>query len=143
MSFVFPDTTSNNTIPQKTNNQQKSLDQPRTTLINPRLDIPQTLPPVELPSPQQESLETFRPPEEFLYRQPLPVLKTSKDLNVFTKHIPKQVEIDDFLKVLKSKVLNSYALPLLASEIEQAHKILPAFKSIYQYITTNMLPSRK
>ena len=98
MCFVFPDTTSTNTIPQKTNHQQKSLDQPCTTLINPHLDIPQTLPPVELPPPQQESLETFWPPEEFLYRQPLPVLKTSKDLNVFTKHIPKQVEIDDFLR---------------------------------------------
>ena len=72
MSFVFPDTTSNNTIPQKTNNQQKSLDQPRTTLINPRLDIPQTLPPVELPPLQQESLETFQPPEEFLYRATTP-----------------------------------------------------------------------
>ena len=52
MSFVFPDTTSNNTILEKTNNQQKSLDQPRTTLINPHLDIRQTLTPVELPPPQ-------------------------------------------------------------------------------------------
>ena len=32
---------------------------PRTTLINPLLDIPHTLPPVDLPPPQQESLETY------------------------------------------------------------------------------------
>ena len=32
---------------------------PRTTLINPLLDIPNTLPPVDLPPPQQESLETY------------------------------------------------------------------------------------
>ena len=115
----------------------------RTTLIDPLLEIPQTLPPVELPPPQQESLETFCPPEKFLYRKALPVLKNSKDPNVFIRHIPKQIEIDEFLKILKAKVINSYSLPLLATEIEQAYKVSPAFKNIYQYITTNMLPSNR
>lgn len=115
----------------------------RTTLINPLLEIPQTLPPVDLPPPQQESLETFRPPEKYLYRKPLPVLQHSSNLNLFTRHIPKQKDIEDFLKILRAKVLHSYSLPLLASEIQQAYKTSPAFKNIYQYITTNMLPSTK
>ena len=116
---------------------------PRTILINPLLDIPNTLPPVDLPPPQQESLETYRPPEKYLYRKPLPVLQHSSNLNLFTRHIPKQKDIEDFLKILRAKVLHSYSLPLLASEIQQAYKTSSAFKNIYQYITTNMLPSNK
>ena len=115
----------------------------RTTLINPFLEIPQTLPPVELPPPQQETLETYRLPDKYLFRKPLPILKDSKELNVFTRHIPKQKEIDEFLKVLKAKVIHCYSLPILASEIQQAYKTSPAFKNIYRYITTNMLPSNK
>ena len=116
---------------------------PCTTLINPLLDIPHTLPPVNLPPPQQESLESYRPPEKYLYRKPLPVLQHSSNLNLFTRHIPKQKDIEDFLKILHAKVLHSYSLPLLASEIQQAYKTSSAFKNIYQYITTNMLPSNK
>ena len=114
-----------------------------TTLINPFLEIPQTLPPVELPPPQQETLETYRLPDKYLFRKPLPILKDSKELNVFTRHIPKQKEIDEFLKVLRAKVIHCYSLPILASEIQQAYKTSPAFKNIYQYITTNMLLSNK
>ena len=116
---------------------------PCTTLNNPLLDIPHTLPPVDLPPPQQESLETYRPPEKYLYCKPLPVLQHSSNLNLFTRHIPKQKDIEDFLKILRAKVLHSYSLPLLASEIQQAYKTSSAFKNIYQYITTNMLPSNK
>ena len=116
---------------------------PHMTLINPLLDIPHILPPVDLPPLQQESLETYRPPEKYLYRKPLPVLQHSSNLNLFTRHIPKQKDIEDFLKILRAKVLHSYSLPLLASEIQQAYKTSSAFKNIYQYITTNMLPSNK
>ena len=116
---------------------------PRTTLINPLLDIPHTLPPVDLPPPQQESLETYQPPEKYLYHKSLPVLQHSSNLNLFTRHIPKQKDIEDFLKILRAKVLHSYSLPLLVSEIQQAYKTSSAFKNIYQYITTNMLPSNK
>ena len=117
--------------------------QPHTTLINPLLDIPHTLPPVALIPPQQESLETYQPPEKYLYHKPLPVLQHSSNLNLFTRHIPKQKDIEDFLKILRAKVLHSYSLPLLASEIQQAYKTSSAFKNIYQYITTHMLPSNK
>ena len=130
--------------PRRLNAQNVEDDRPpRSTLVNPFLDIPHTLPPVDLPPPQEQSLETYRQPEEHLRRQPLPILKDSKELDVFAKHIPKQKEIDEFLKVLKAKVIHSYALPILASEIQRAYQTSPAFKHIYQYITTNMLPSNK
>ena len=117
--------------------------QDRLTLINPTIDIPNTLPPVEVPPPQSDNIETYRSPDKFLYKQPLPVLKDSKELDIFTRHIPKQKEIDEFLAVLKAKVTKDYKLPLLAKSIAQAYAQSPVFKNIYQYITTNTLPPNR
>ena len=63
---------------------------------------PKTLPPLELPPPEKrETIDTYRPPDESLSRKHLPVLKDSKELDVFTRHIPKQTDIDKFLQILK------------------------------------------
>ena len=115
----------------------------KVTLINPEIDIPQTLPPVEIPPPQAENIDTYRSPDNFLYKKPLPVLKDSKELDIFSRHIPKQKEIDEFLSVLKAKVTKDYKLPLLAKSIINAYTHSPAFKNIYQYITTNTLPPNR
>ena len=119
------------------------LPQDKLTLINPTIQIPNTLPPIEVPPPQTENIETYRSPENFLYNKPLPVLKDSTDLNFFSRHIPKQKEIDEFLAVLKAKVTKEYKLPLLAQSIINAYPQSPAFKNIYQYITTNTLPPNR
>ena len=119
------------------------LPQDKLTLINPTIKIPNTLPPIEIPPPQTENIETYRSPEDFLYNKPLPVLKDSTELNIFSRHIPKQTEIDEFLAVLKAKVTNEYKLPLLAQSIINAYPQPPAFKNIYLYITTNTSPPNK
>ena len=54
------------------------LPQDKLTLINPTIQIPNTLPPIEVPPPQTQNIETYRSPENFLYNKPLPVLKDSK-----------------------------------------------------------------
>ena len=57
----------------------------RKSLVNPNLKIPQTLPPLELPPPDsKETIETYRSPDESLYRKPLPILKDAEELDVFT-----------------------------------------------------------
>ena len=119
------------------------LPQDKLTLINPTIQIPNTLPPIEVPPPQTQNIETYRSQENFLYNKPLPVLKDSKELNVFSRHIPKQTEIDEFLAVLKAKVTKEYKLPLLAQSIINAYPQSPAFRNIYQYITTNTFPSNR
>ena len=115
----------------------------RKSLINPTLRIPQTLPPIDLPPPPQENMETFRPPDPSLYQKSLPILKEAKELDVFTRHIPKQEDIDRFLQVLKAKVTKTYDLPLNAQELLKAYPTSPAFKDIYNYITVNQVPSTK
>ena len=113
----------------------------RKSLVNPNLHIPQTLPVLDIPPPEpKESLETYRPPDSSLYDKPLPVLKDAKELDVFTRHIPKQTDIDRFLQVLKAKVTKSYKLPVTASELVKEYPQSPVFKHIYAYITKNVLP---
>ena len=104
-------------------------DQVRESLVNPNL---QTLPPLEFPPPEKkETIDTYRPPDESLFRRPLPVLKDSKELDVFTRHIPKQTDIDKFLQILKSKVTKSYDLSVTASELAKEYPHSPAFKHIH------------
>ena len=102
------------------------LPQDKLTLINPTIQIPNILPPIEVPPTQTENIETYRSPENFLHNKPLPVLKDSKELNIFSRHIPKQTEIDEFLAVLKAKVTKEYKLPLLAQSISE-------YLSVYHY----------
>ena len=116
-------------------------EQVRKSLVNPNLQIPKTLPPLELPPPEKrETIDIYRPPDESLFRKPLLVLKDSKELDVFTRHIPKQTDIDKFLQILKSKVTKSYDLSLTASELAKEYPHSPAFKHICMYITRNTLP---
>ena len=115
----------------------------RKSLINTNLQVPQTLPPLDLPPPPQETLETFRPPDPPLYHKPMPILRDATELDVFTRHIPKQEDIDRFLRVLKAKVTKAYDIPLQAQELLKAYPTSPAFKDVYNYITVNHLPPTK
>ena len=60
------------------------------SLINHALKIPQTLPPLDLLPQTKETMDTNRAPDENLFKKPLPILKDAKELDVFTRHIPKQ-----------------------------------------------------
>ena len=46
---------------------------------------------------------------------------------VFRRHIPKQVELDKFIDVLKEKVIHGYNIPLrvkaLRAEYKEAHSL--------------------
>ena len=61
----------------------------------------------------------------------------------FTRHIPKQTDIEKFLEILKAKVTKSYDLSVSASELVKEYPNSPAFNSIYSYITQNVLPKDK
>ena len=106
--------------------------EPRKSLVDPNLKIPQSLPLLELPPPQsKETIEMYRPPEESLYCKPLPILKDAEELDVFTWHIPKQTDIDKFLQILKAKVTKSFDLSVTAAELVKEYPHSPAFSSIY------------
>ena len=62
---------------------------------------------------------------------------------MFTRHIPKQTDIDKFHQILKAKVIKSYNLSVTATELVKWYPHSPAFTSIYNYITQNVLPKDK
>ena len=62
---------------------------------------------------------------------------------MFTRHIPKQADIDKFLQIPKAKVTKSYYLSVTASELVTEYPHYPAFNSIYNYITQTVLPKDK
>ena len=116
---------------------QKEL---RKSLVNPNLQIPQSLPP---PPQSKDTIETYRSPDESFYPKLLPILKDAEELDVFIRHIPKQTDIDKFLQILKSKVTKSHDLSVTAKELVKEYSHSPAFSSIYNYITQNDLPKDK
>ena len=106
--------------------------------------IPQSLPLSELPPPQsKETIEMYRPPDKSLYHKPLPILKDAEELDVFTRHIPKQTDIDKFLQILKAKFTKLHDLSVTATELVKEYPHSPAFSSILNYITQNVLPKDK
>ena len=54
-----------------------------------------------------------------------------------------KLDIDKFLQILKAKVTKSYDLSVTAAELVKEYPHSPAFSSIYNYITQNVLPKDK
>ena len=71
-----------------------------------------------------------------------PLLDHIIDHNVLRVHIPKQVEIDKFLDVLKKKVIHDYTLPLSAKQLRAEYKNSPFFKDIQLHLQRNLLFQR-
>ena len=56
---------------------------------------------------------------------------------------PNRLIYDKFLQILKAKVTKSYDLSVTATELVKEYPHSPAFSSIYNYITQNVLPKDK
>ena len=91
---------------------------------------------MDLPPPNKEIVETFRSPDETLFQKPLQILKDTQELDVFTRHIPKQDDTDKFLHILKAQVTKSYDLPLTAIELQTEYTSLPHFQEYLQIYNT-------
>ena len=55
---------------------------------------------------------------------------------VFRKHIPKQVELDNFIDALKEKVIHDYNILISVKALRAEYKRSPYFRDIVKYITT-------
>ena len=59
------------------------------------------------------------------------------------KFLPKQADIDKFLKNIQRKVLKRMHLPVTVKEIQRGYLISSYFKDLYLYLAQNKLPSTK
>ena len=100
---------------------------------------------IEENSPFQEGIisETYERPDTSYIQEPY----ESKDLidttKLVQKFLPKQMDIDKILDIIKRKVLKGTHLPLTIKEIKAGYLSSPYFKDLYLYLSQNKLPSKR
>ena len=58
------------------------------------------------------------PDLESLFREDNPLFKPGTEISLFTKHIPKQQELDKFVNYLKQRVIHDCNVPLTVKELK-------------------------
>ena len=71
-------------------------------------------------------------------RTPKVLFPKDTDINLLRKHLPKQAELDKFIKYLKTKIIHNYEVPLTMKELIADYQISPYFKDIYKYVTKDI-----
>ena len=96
-------------------------------------------------SPYQEGIisETYERPDKSYIQEPTKLKDLIDTTKLIKKFLPKQVDIDKILDVIKRKVLKGTHLPLTIKEIKAGYLTSPYFKDLYLYLAQNKLPSKK
>ena len=68
------------------------------------------------------------------------LVKTS---NLVQNYLPKQIDIDKILNIIRRKVLKGMHVPLTIKEIQAGYLTSPFFKDLYRYLAQNKLPNKK
>ena len=98
---------------------------------------------IEENSPFQEGIisEVYERPDISYIQEP----QELKNLIDTTKlqNLPKQMDIDKILDIIKRKVLKGTHLPLTVKEIQAGYLTSPYFKDLYLFLSQNKLPSKR
>ena len=96
-------------------------------------------------SPFQEGiiLEMYERPDKSYIQEPTKLIDLIDTSNLIQKFLPKQVDIDKILDIIKRKVLKGTHLPLTIKEIQAGYLTSPYFKDLYLYLAQNKLPNEK
>jgi hypothetical protein len=81
-----------------------------------------------------EDIPSLRHPDPYFYKRPERLFDEISDSKIFRKHIPKQVDLSKFMKVLKRKIVHDYEVPISLKELKADFKHSPFFKDIRKYI---------
>ena len=107
--------------------------------IGPNLDFEEN-------SLHQEGIitEMYESPDKSYLEQPQELTDLADGTKLLHKYLPKQVDIDKILNIIKRKVLKGTHLPLTIREIQASkYKQCVFFKDLYRYKAQNKLPSKK
>ena len=100
---------------------------------------------IEENSPFQEGiiLEIYERPDNFYVQEPQELTDLIDTSKLIQKYLPKQMDIDKILDIIKRKVLKGTHLPLAVKEIQAGYLTSPYFKDLYLYLSQNKLPSKR
>ena len=100
---------------------------------------------IEENSPFQEGIiSEIYERRDMSYIQEPQELKNLIDTNeLIQKFLPKQMDIDKILDIIKKKVLKGTHLPLTVKEIQAGYLSSPYFKDLNLFLSQNKLPSKR
>ena len=95
--------------------------------------------------PFQEGIisETYERPDRSYVQEPYELKDLIDSTKLVQKFLPKQMDIDKILDIIKRKVLKGTHLPLTIKEIQAGYLSSPYFKDLYLFLSQNKLPSKR
>ena len=88
-------------------------------------------------------LEIYERPDNSCVQQPQELTDLIDTTKLIQKYLPKQMDIDKILDIIKRKVLKGTHLPLTIKEIRAGYLTSPYFKDLYLFLSQNKLPSKR
>ena len=100
---------------------------------------------IEENSPFQEGIisEIYERPDTSYVQEPQELKDLIDTTKLIQKYLPKQMDIDKILDIIKKKVLKGTHLPLTIKEIQAGYLSSPYFKDLYLFLSQNKLPSKR
>ena len=100
---------------------------------------------IEENSPFQEGIisETYERPDTSYVQEPYELTDLVDTTKLIQKFLPKQMDIDKILDIIKRKVLKGTHLPLTIKEIQAGYLSSPYFKDPYLFLSQSKLPSKR
>ena len=100
---------------------------------------------IEEDSPFQEGIisEIYERPDMSYVQEPQELKDLIDTTKLIQKLLPKQMDIDKILDIIKRKVLKGTHLPLTIKEIQAGYLSSPSFKDLYLFLSQNKLPSKR
>ena len=110
----------------------------QSTKLDPNVDFEEN-------SPHQEGiiLETYINLDQTYFERPQELADLVITTKLVQKYLPRQMDIDKILDVIKRKVLKGKHLPLTIKEIQAGYLTSLHFKDIYRYLAQNILPTKR
>ena len=87
--------------------------------------------------------ETYERPEKSYVQEPYKLKDLIDTTKLFQKFLPKLMDIDKILDIIKRMVLKGTHLPLTIKDIQAGHLSSLYFKEIYLFLSQNKLPSKR
>ena len=88
-------------------------------------------------------LEIYERPDNSYVQEPQELTDLIDTTKLIQKYLPKQMDIDKILDIIKRKVLKGTHLPLTIKEIQAGYLASPYFKDLYLFLSQNKLPSKR
>ena len=100
---------------------------------------------IEDNSPFQEGIisEIYERPDNSYMQEPQELTDLIDTIKLIQKYLPKQMDTDKILDIIKRKVLKGTHLPLTIKEIQAGDLTSPYSKDLYLFLSQNKLPSKR